>query len=116
MPDQKCCTLYHPQSAGNRVARRESDGRESARGTRSPDEKSECFVPCHGLPAVHPAAGEVTLRHIPDEQMPADFLTKWLAEPKFRKSIRYVTNYHEPAEQGSSASPVAELQPQPEPP
>ena len=44
--------------AGNRVARRESDGRESARGTRSPDEKSECFVPCHGLPAVHPATFE----------------------------------------------------------
>ena len=38
------------------------------------------------------AAGEVTLRHISDAQMPADFLTKWIPKPKLEASLVYVTN------------------------
>ena len=38
------------------------------------------------------SSGEVDLRHIPDEQMPADFLTKWIPKPKLEKSLRHVTN------------------------
>ena len=38
------------------------------------------------------ADGDVTLRHIPDAQMPADFLTKWIGEAKFKDSIAYATN------------------------
>ena len=38
------------------------------------------------------AAGEVTLRYVPDENMPADFLTKWIPNEKLIKSLRYVTN------------------------
>ena len=38
------------------------------------------------------ASGEVTLRYIPDPQMPADFLTKWLDATKTEKSIAYATN------------------------
>ena len=38
------------------------------------------------------ADGEVTLRFIPDEQMPADFLTKWIPQGKLDKSIAYATN------------------------
>jgi hypothetical protein len=37
-------------------------------------------------------AGEVVLKHCPDPEMPADFMTKWLSMPKVNKSIRYVTN------------------------
>ena len=37
-------------------------------------------------------SGEVSLKHCPDESMPADFLTKWLSMPKVNKSIRYCTN------------------------
>ena len=44
------------------------------------------------------AAGEVALRHVPDAQMCADFLTKWLPKAKVEASVRYVTNAwaHEP--------------------
>ena len=38
------------------------------------------------------AEGEVTLRYIPDEHMPADFLTKWIPLAKLEKSIVYATN------------------------
>ena len=37
-------------------------------------------------------AAEVTLRHIPDASMPADFLTKWIPVEKFNESLRFVTN------------------------
>ena len=30
--------------------------------------------------------------HIPDANMPADFLTKWIPAAKFATSIAYVTN------------------------
>lgn len=38
------------------------------------------------------ADGDVTLRYLPDEQMPADFLTKWLARAKVEKSVVHATN------------------------
>ena len=40
------------------------------------------------------ASGEVTLRYIPDANMPADFLTKWIPAAKFKTSIAYATNSH----------------------
>ena len=36
--------------------------------------------------------GECTLKHIPDAENPADFLTKWLKGDKLKKSISYLTN------------------------
>ena len=39
-------------------------------------------------------AGDVSMQHVPDEHMPADFLTKWIPKPKLEKSIRYATNAH----------------------
>ena len=48
-------------------------------------------------------AGEVVLKHCPDPEMPADFMTKWLAMPEVNKSIRYVTNARN-AVQPSNAS------------
>tara|TARA_B110000046_G_C13021457_1_gene411460 strand:- start:974 stop:4489 length:3516 start_codon:yes stop_codon:yes gene_type:complete len=39
---------------------------------------------------------EVRLEHIPDEQMPADFLTKWIPKPKLERSLRYATGSHAP--------------------
>ena len=32
------------------------------------------------------------MRHIDDEENPADFLTKWVQEAKLKQSIQYVTN------------------------
>ena len=37
------------------------------------------------------ASHEVIVRHVPDEHMPADFLTKWLKADKLEKSIKYAT-------------------------
>ena len=36
-------------------------------------------------------AGEVVLKHCPDEQMPADFLTKWIPRVKLATSVLYAT-------------------------
>ena len=38
------------------------------------------------------ARGEVNLVKVADADMPADFLTKWLASPKVRRSVAYATN------------------------
>ena len=38
------------------------------------------------------AHGEVTLAKIDDANMPADFLTKWLAAAKVKASVAYATN------------------------
>ena len=40
------------------------------------------------------ASEEVRLEHVPDEQMPADFLTKWIPKPKLERSLRYATGSH----------------------
>ena len=39
--------------------------------------------------------GEVILKHVPDTQMPADFLTKWIPAAKLEQSLRYACNAHE---------------------
>ena len=36
--------------------------------------------------------GENIVRHIPGVENPADFLTKWLPDAKFKASIEYMTN------------------------
>ena len=38
------------------------------------------------------ASGDITMKHVDDPNMPADFLTKWLPAPKTTKSINYATN------------------------
>ena len=38
------------------------------------------------------ASGEVDLRHIPDKEMPADYLTKWIPKEKFDLSLSYAQN------------------------
>ena len=39
------------------------------------------------------AEGEVTMRHIPDVQMPADHLTKFgISKDKVKRSVDYMTN------------------------
>ena len=35
--------------------------------------------------------GDVTLKHVPDEHMPADFLTKWVSQSKIDQSVQYAT-------------------------
>ena len=40
------------------------------------------------------ADGEVILKHVPDVEMPADFLTKWIPAPKLAISLRYACNSH----------------------
>ena len=40
------------------------------------------------------ASEDVRLEHIPDAQMPADFLTKWIPKPKLERSLRYATGSH----------------------
>ena len=37
-------------------------------------------------------AGECTIRHINDAQMPADALTKWVSADKLKRTMRYLTN------------------------
>ena len=37
------------------------------------------------------ADGEVRLVHVPDEENPSDFLTKWVSAAKLRASLRYAT-------------------------
>ena len=34
------------------------------------------------------------LRHVVDDDMPADFLTKWIPAKKLEQSVRYATNSH----------------------
>ena len=40
------------------------------------------------------ASEDVRLEHVPDAQMPADFLTKWIPKPKLERSLRYATGSH----------------------
>ena len=40
------------------------------------------------------ADGEIEIGHIPDEQMPADFLTKWTSKEKLKRSLTRATNHH----------------------
>jgi len=38
--------------------------------------------------------GDAVLVHVPDPQMPADFLTKWIPSAKLEASLRYACNSH----------------------
>ena len=49
--------------------------------------RSRHFLRRYGALKQRIAEGEVTLRFIPDEQMPADFLTKWIPQAKLDKSV-----------------------------
>ena len=37
------------------------------------------------------ADGMIALKHVPDEESPCDFLTKWLSADKLRRSLAYAT-------------------------
>ena len=37
-------------------------------------------------------AGEVVVKHMPDPQNAADFLTKWVGIKKLKESVAYTTN------------------------
>ena len=50
------------------------------------------FLRRYGVLKQRIRTSEVELRHIPDEQMPADFLTKWIGSKKLERSIQYATN------------------------
>ena len=52
------------------------------------------------------AEGEVTMRHVPDEHMCADFLTKWINAAKVRSSIQYITNSWQTREASASECDV----------
>ena len=49
------------------------------------------------------ASGLIYVRHVADEQNPADFLTKWLALPKFKQSVAFVTNAAESVDKTPAA-------------
>ena len=38
--------------------------------------------------------GQVVLKHVPDINMPADFLTKWIPIVKLDQSVVYATGAH----------------------
>jgi hypothetical protein len=48
------------------------------------------------------ARGDVVLRHVPDPENPADFLTKWVDKIKFERSIEYATNGSEAVDEMST--------------
>ena len=60
-------------------------------GLGSPS-RSRHFIRRYGVLRQRIRSREVHMQHIPDAQMPADFLTKWLFRPKLEKSLRYATN------------------------
>ena len=56
---------------------------------------------------------ECTLKHVPDADMPADFLTKFIPGPKFRLSVDYLTNRRAAVKPGADdASPPTAQRPQ----
>ena len=38
--------------------------------------------------------GQIVLKHVPDVDMPADFLTKWIPSAKLDLSVVYATGAH----------------------
>ena len=36
-------------------------------------------------------AGECNIYHLPTDENPADFLTKWVTKKKLKASVRYIT-------------------------
>ena len=61
-----------------------------ASGEGSPT-KSKHFLRRYFVLKQRIASSEVIVRHVPDEHMPADFLTKWLRVDKLERSLKYVT-------------------------
>ena len=54
--------------------------------------------------------GEVTLMHVPDAEMPADVLTKWIPMSKVNQSVKYMTNADKaPAATCSAAATTYDL-------
>ena len=62
-----------------------------------PHVSDACHVDCaENIPAAcalmqRIAEGEVRLVHVPDDENPSDFLTKWVPAAKLRASLRYAT-------------------------
>ena len=64
--------------------------RQVGSGSSSPTRSRHFLRRYHTLIA-RVKAGEVVLKHVNDDRMPADFLTKWIDVKKLNKSVRYAT-------------------------
>jgi hypothetical protein len=62
-----------------------------ASGIGSPA-RSKHFLRRYGALKRRISEGEVAVKYVPDSDMPADFLTKWLPRPKVEMSVAYATN------------------------
>ena len=56
--------------------------------------RSKHFLRIYWLLKQAIAAGKVTLRHVPDAHMPADYLPKFVPRAKLELSVEYATNSH----------------------
>ena len=56
--------------------------------------RSKHFLRRYGVLKRRIEDGEVVLKHVPDIEMAADFLTKWIPAPKLEQSLRYACNSH----------------------
>jgi len=54
--------------------------------------RSKAFLKQYIIMQQRAAAGICIVGHVPDEHMPADFLTKWVSKKKLLASLRYATN------------------------
>ena len=59
---------------------------------REPARRSRHFLRRYWALQQRIGRGEVSVVKVEDPQMPADFLTKWLARDKFNLSVNYATN------------------------
>ena len=53
--------------------------------------------------------GDAVLVHVPDPQMPADFLTKWIPSAKLEASLRYACNSHATNSAAADVSATCEV-------
>ncbi len=61
-------------------------------GNRGSTARSRHFARHYTMMLQRAANGEVRVAHIPDEESPSDFLTKWVSRRKLARSIEYATN------------------------
>ena len=64
--------------------------RDTDRRARAPS-RSKHFLRRYAVLKQRIASGEVVLKHVPDESMPADVLCVWKTRPKVEQGLRYMT-------------------------
>ena len=57
------------------------------------------------------AEGEIIMRHVRDEEMPAGCLTKWIPKNKLEKSLCYLCNTHGRAALGDASEGAGPIEP-----